>query len=674
MTNQKASAPSLPREPIHRLTGPIAHFLHVEAASGIVLLIATAAALVLANSPLAHAYHELWHTMVSISAGSWKIEMPLVEWINDGLMVLFFFAIGMEVKYELVLGELRDPRQAILPMVAAAGGMIVPAAVYLAMQHGQPGERGWGIPMATDIAFVVGCMAILGRRVPHALRVMLLTLAIADDIGAILVIALGYSTGLSWLALVWAAGGLAGVRLLAYLGVRSFVPYTLLGILVWLAFVASGVHATLAGVILGLLTPARNYIGAEAFRSFLDYTGDLINGPEWDRDPHASRQAQILRRAARETISPLAFLQSLIHPWVSFVIMPIFALANAGVSLHSEDLASEVSMAAALGLLLGKPLGVLGSSWLAIRLGVTRLPPNVKGVPPFVRFGGEGNTPAVRPGGYLGPAFNPFTAQVAGGGKEVNPNSVQLRGVTLPSSFPLEELENRDKLLANFDRGFQAADRASDLAEGMDAVHQKALDLLRSEKTRQAFNLANEPQALLESYGLNGSGMALIVARRLVEAGARFVSVDIVGTGMVGGWDLHANNFNLLKTSQLPVLDAGLSTLLRDLDDRGMLDTTLVYCYGEMGRTPLINKDAGRDHWSRTQTVVLAGGGIRRGSVYGSTDEKCMDPATAASSPDDVAATIFHCLGFEPTYELTTPTNRPVQLFREGKVLHKILG
>ncbi len=305
-----------------------------------------------------------------------------------------------------------------------------------------------------------------------------------------------------------------------------------------------------------------------------------------------------------------------------------------------------------------------------------RLLPSVQGVPPFVRFGGEGNTPPVRPGGYLGPAFNPFAAQVAGGagGKQVTPSSVQLRGVTLPSSFPLEELENRGKLLARFDRGFQAAERASDLADGMDAFHQKALDLLRSEKTRQAFNLASEPQALLQSYGLNGSGLALIVARRLVEAGARFVSVDIVGTGMVGGWDLHTNNFNLLKTSQLPVLDAALSTLLADLDDRGLLDTTLVYCYGEMGRTPMINKNAGRDHWSRTQTVVLAGGGIGRGSVYGSTDAKCMDPDTAACSPDDVAATIFHCLGFEPTYELMTTTGRPVQLFREGKVLHKILG
>ena len=301
-----------------------------------------------------------------------------------------------------------------------------------------------------------------------------------------------------------------------------------------------------------------------------------------------------------------------------------------------------------------------------------KLLPNVKGVPPFVKFGDEGFGGG-RFGGYLGPEFSPFFASI-GGGNKVSASSVQLRGITLPASFPLAELEDRDKLLAKFDQGFQAADRASELADGMEAFHQKALDLLRSEKTRQAFNLANEPPALVQSYGQNATGMGLLVARRLVEAGARFVSVDVVGTGAVGGWDLHQNNFNLLKTSQLPVLDAGLSTLLTDLDDRGMLDSTVIYCCGEFGRPPIINKDAGRDHWSRSQTVLLAGGGIKRGLVYGSTDAKGMDPTSAACSPDDVAATIFHCLGIEPNYELTTPTNRPVKLFREGKVLSKILG
>lgn len=297
--------------------------------------------------------------------------------------------------------------------------------------------------------------------------------------------------------------------------------------------------------------------------------------------------------------------------------------------------------------------------------------PNVKGVPPFVKFG-EGGFGDGRFGGYLGPAYSPFFASIGGGraNDKVSASSVQLRGITLPPTFPLQELENRDKLLADFDRGFQAADRASDLADSMDAFHQKALDLLRSEKTREAFNLAKEPQSLVNRYGLNSSGMGLLVARRLIEAGARFVCVDVGKAS----WDSHQANFRVMKEENLPVFDPALATLLADLDDRGMLDQTVVYSCGEFGRTPMINKDAGRDHWSRSQSVVLAGGGFRRGSVYGSTDAKGMDPASAPCSPDDVAATIFHCLGIEPTYELTTTTGRPIRLFREGKVLKGILG
>jgi hypothetical protein len=301
-----------------------------------------------------------------------------------------------------------------------------------------------------------------------------------------------------------------------------------------------------------------------------------------------------------------------------------------------------------------------------------RLLPNEKGVPPFVMFDGDSPTLLSRLGGYLGPGFNPFLAE-AGHGNTVNPNTVKLRGITLPGSFPLEELENREKLLANFDRGFEAAERASDLVDGLDAFHQKALELLRSEKTRTAFNVEKEPKALLESYGLNPSGLGLIVARRLVEAGTRFVSVN-VGYQGAGGWDTHANNFEVLKTRHLPVLDQALSALLRDLSDRGLLDKTIVYCCGEMGRTPQINKDAGRDHWSRAQAVILAGGGFKRGMVYGSTDAKGMDPAGAACSPDDVAATIFHCLGLDPQQELNTPTGRAIHLFREGKILKGILA
>lgn len=371
------AGPTLPPAPIDRITKPIQRYLHIEAASGLVLLAATACALILANSPWAHAYHEFWKTSLSLQVGSWSLEHSLEEWINDGLMVLFFFVIGLEVKYELVLGELRGLRQALLPIAAAIGGMVVPAGVYLALQHGEPGERGWGIPMATDIAFVVGCMALLGKRVPHGLRVLLLTLAIADDIGAILVIAVGYSSGLNWMALALAGAGLFVVRGLALLGVRSFLVYTVLGLLIWLAFLTSGVHATLAGVILGLLTPARQIIGPERFREFLDHTGDLINGPDWDDNPVRVEKMHSLRQATREIVSPLAFLQTAIHPWVSFVIMPVFALANAGVTFQPSDLTSSVSVAAALGLVLGKPLGILLACWLAVWSGLCRLPEGV---------------------------------------------------------------------------------------------------------------------------------------------------------------------------------------------------------------------------------------------------------------------------------------------------------
>jgi len=288
--------------------------------------------------------------------------------------VLFFFLIGLEVKYELTLGELRDTRQAILPIMAALGGMLVPAGVYLAIQHEGAAARGWGIPMATDIAFVVGCMAVLGRRMPHGLRVMLLTLAIADDIGAILVIAVGYSTGVDMTALAWAGGGLIAIAALAKLGVRAFLPYIVLGIAVWYAFLVSGVHATLAGVLLGLMTPARHYIGPELFREFLDSSTTLITAEETPEQRRLLEQAKRLRQVARETVSPLAYLQNLLHPWVTFLVLPIFALANAGVAIDVDELFSPVSLAVMLGLLIGKPVGVFLLSWASIKLGIAPLP------------------------------------------------------------------------------------------------------------------------------------------------------------------------------------------------------------------------------------------------------------------------------------------------------------
>ena len=370
-------ASKLPREPIHQLTERLERYLHIEAASGVVLLAATMVALGVANSPWAEAWNEFWHTHVAFSFGNWKLDLSLQHWINDGLMVLFFFAIGLEVKYELVLGELRQFRQALLPIIAAVGGMVVPAGVYLALQYGQPGERGWGIPMATDIAFVVGCMALLGRRIPHGLRVLLLTLAIADDIGAILVIAVGYSSGLNWAALAWAATGIAVIRALAGLGVRSLRMYFFMGALVWLAFLYSGIHATLAGVILGLMAPARHYIGLQRFRDMLDAADDLLTGDDDDDRKPLVGQAQRLQHAARETVSPLDFLHAELHPWVSFVIMPIFALANAGVAFRPDDLLSGVAVATGLGLLIGKPVGIVLATWLAVVLRLAKLPEGV---------------------------------------------------------------------------------------------------------------------------------------------------------------------------------------------------------------------------------------------------------------------------------------------------------
>jgi Na+:H+ antiporter, NhaA family len=367
----------LPTRPIRRLTGPIERFMRVEAASGFVLLTATIVALVLANSPWAGSFLAFWDSEFSITFGAIELSHSLKHWINDGLMGIFFFVIGLEVKRELVIGELRDPRSAALPIAAAIGGMLIPAAIYISLQAGQPGLHGWGIPMATDIAFVVGCMAILGPRVPVGLRVLLLSLAIADDIGAILVIAIGYSGSLNWTALLLGFMGIGGVYALARLGVRSILVYVGAGGLVWFAFHESGIHATIAGVILGLMTPADEYVGAHAFRKVLDRVDEITQGDQRP-DPH-QRASQVVRfrTLARETISPVEYLITSLHPWVGFLIMPVFALANAGVPISVAGLTSPVAHAAAAGLLIGKPVGVVLLSFVAVRIGLARLPQGV---------------------------------------------------------------------------------------------------------------------------------------------------------------------------------------------------------------------------------------------------------------------------------------------------------
>jgi hypothetical protein len=299
---------------------------------------------------------------------------------------------------------------------------------------------------------------------------------------------------------------------------------------------------------------------------------------------------------------------------------------------------------------------------------VTRLLPAEKSVPPYVSFG-EIRGGAAGVAGYLGTAYNPFVVEgnAAARGR-VPTGSLRVRGIQLPTGFTLDELENRDRLMQGFDRTFKAVDRSADLVDGLDSFHKQALEILRSDRTKRAFNLNEEKQALRERYGPTPFGQGALAARRLVEAGVRFVTISL------GGWDTHGRNFDALSKRLLPTLDQTLSALVQDLDERGMLGRTIVYCAGEFGRTPKINKNAGRDHWARSMAVVLAGGGLRRGYAHGTTDAQGMAPATEPCTPDDVSATLFHCLGLDPHQELMTPGGRPIQLFREGRVLDKLLA
>src|SRR5262245_39877584 len=299
----------------------------------------------------------------------------------------------------------------------------------------------------------------------------------------------------------------------------------------------------------------------------------------------------------------------------------------------------------------------------------TRLLPAARGVPPYVSFS-ELRNGAAGQAGYLGTGYNPFIVEGAGApaGRGQAAAGLRVRGITLPTGFSLQQLENRDRLLQAFDRGFEAADRQTDLVDGLDAFHRQALEILRSDRTRNAFNLDREPISLRARYGNNPFGQGALASRRLIEAGVRFVTISL------GGWDTHAQNFTALRTRLLPQLDQTLSALTADLDERGMLEETIVYCAGEFGRTPRINPNAGRDHWARSMAVVLAGGGFRRGYVHGATDSQGMAPAAEPCTPDDIAATIFSNLGLDPHQELTTPTGRPVQLFREGRAVPRLVG
>ncbi|MEB2344048.1 MAG: Na+/H+ antiporter NhaA [Deltaproteobacteria bacterium] len=373
---------------LERAGAPLQRFLELEAASTILLLAATGVALVWANSPWAPLYEALLHVPLALRIGPWELALGFEHFVNDALMAVFFFVVGLEIKRELAVGELSSASRALLPVVAAAGGMVVPAGLYAAFHWDGPALRGWGIPMATDIAFAVAALSVFGARVAPGLKVFLLALAIADDIGAVAVIALFYTESLSMAWLGAAAAGLALVAGLGRAGVRAYGVYLAAGIGVWLAVHASGVHATIAAVALGFLTPARPLDPPAERRGFvrravalLERGGDLLEG-EGDPDGHRRHDlARQVSRAARASLSPLDELVQRLHPVVAFVIMPVFALANAGVPIElaklAEPLPLRVAIGVALGLVAGKPAGITLFAWLAVRLGVAELPRGV---------------------------------------------------------------------------------------------------------------------------------------------------------------------------------------------------------------------------------------------------------------------------------------------------------
>ena len=359
----------LPREMADRFTKPFARFLKIEAASGLVLLLSLVAALGLANSPWSTEFLAVWETQAGLEFGRFEFRRSLQHWINDGLMTFFFFVVALELKRELMLGELRNPRMAALPLAGALGGMVVPVAVYLALMWGQPGDHGWGVVMATDTAFVIGSLALFGARIPPSLRLYLLSLAIFDDVGAILVVAVAYGGALDWGALALGLFGLALVAGSARVGIRGIPIYVLLGVLVWVCFDASGIHATIAGVALGLMTPTRVWVSDVRLRAVL---GRVLAHPAGEYRGRSAKDRSDLKRAGRavrESISPVERLEAMLHPWAGFIIMPLFAAANAGVEISAADIGQMVSVAVFAGLALGKPIGVLIFTWMAVRLG-----------------------------------------------------------------------------------------------------------------------------------------------------------------------------------------------------------------------------------------------------------------------------------------------------------------
>jgi NhaA family Na+:H+ antiporter len=379
------SAEDLPRAQFlaERAFTTLQRFLHVEAVSGSVLLIAAAAALIWANSPFAHNYYALWHLPVSIGLGEFVFSRSLHFWINDALMTVFFLVVGMEIRREIHEGVLRKLDQAILPVAAAVGGVIAPALIYLSLNTDPMRDQGWAVPTATDIAFAVGVLALLGRSIPVNVRVFLLTLAIIDDVIAVLIIAFVYSGGLEFSGLIVGSLGVLMVLGFQRIGVGAALAYIPPGAVVWIGLLMAGAHPSLAGVVLGLMTPVRPIPMREHPLQVVSRVAKELRGSDavWAKDTHRLElPLRQLRVAHREMLPPVVRVQTTLHPWVAYGIMPLFALANAGVSLTGVDFSTEaqfVALGVGLALATGKPIGVGGATWLAVRLGWCRLAPGV---------------------------------------------------------------------------------------------------------------------------------------------------------------------------------------------------------------------------------------------------------------------------------------------------------
>jgi NhaA family Na+:H+ antiporter len=357
---------------VRGLLTPFQSFVRSGSAGGILLIAAAVVAFAWANSGASHAYEALKALPFGIEAGDWGLRKPLLLWVNDGLMAVFFLLVGLEIKRELGVGELADRRAALLPTAAAAGGMVVPALIYAAVTWGGEGLRGWGIPMATDIAFALGVMALLGKRVPLGLKVFLTALAIVDDLGAVLVIAVFYTAELKLGLLLASLGVWVGALAYGMVGGRKIPVFLLFGVVMWYLMLKSGVHATVAGVLLALAVPMRRVLDVSQVRQELS---SLLHGRDFERQEVELEHIEDLVEGAH---SPLHDLEHSLQPWVAYAIMPLFALFNAGFTLSPEaSLAAPVALGAFLGLLVGKPLGVVGCAWLAVKSGAAALPRGV---------------------------------------------------------------------------------------------------------------------------------------------------------------------------------------------------------------------------------------------------------------------------------------------------------